>query len=451
MIEILLDYIKSTRIGDWELHLSSMERMLPWIHAYDRVNYARHFTYCWARLKELPHTMHDVYNEFQIGNFCVKRTEGSFNMLPPDQVIEQTINKEQNGPGGIIGNGISTSVGAVQRWVFSSHVVAEMNTDFKQSINVDLSSKDRKDLGKKRKIRDECNVKDCYEFISNWSNPFEASEQLVAIHSGIVPNEKVIADLERAEEVGKVSVGSFREKRIYTTDEKFNDPIKKNKLLTFGSKIKKPLSKSKGLVMALRSDRETFARMMLISKDRDISMRDTLKFELTSIPLSLANADESLSKTVKSKLFAALSESISIADHFPENIPPIFDGMVLFQKLPPTLSTFGEVADYLLGKVLSTSCRISFFVTDYYLPFSLKSLERKRRSTIGSLRIKILNRNQQRPKSWGKYLQHPDNKVELVRFLLDDWSQNEDNVTKLINRELYVTCEDEAYCIRVNR
>lgn len=152
MVQILLDYIKSTRMGDWDLHLCSMERMLPWFHAYDRINYARHFTYCWATLKELPETKPEIHFEFEKGNFSVQRTKGKFNRLPPDQVIEQTINKEQKGPGGIIG--ISTSVGSVQRWVFTSHLVAEINSDFKQSIDVDQSS-ETKDLGKARKIYDE--------------------------------------------------------------------------------------------------------------------------------------------------------------------------------------------------------------------------------------------------------------------------------------------------------
>ena len=85
-----------------------MERMLPWFHAYDRVNYARHFTYCWAALNNLAETNPKMYAEFQEGNFAVKRTSGSFNMFPPDQVFEQTINKEQKGPGGIIGYTTST-------------------------------------------------------------------------------------------------------------------------------------------------------------------------------------------------------------------------------------------------------------------------------------------------------------------------------------------------------
>ena len=124
-----------------------MERMLPWFHAYDRVNYARHFTYCWAALNNLAETNLKMYAEFQEGNFAVKRTSRSFSMLPPDQVIEQTINKDQKASGGIIG--YTTSTGSIQRWVFSSHVIAKINADFQNSIDVVQSSNSVKDLGKK--------------------------------------------------------------------------------------------------------------------------------------------------------------------------------------------------------------------------------------------------------------------------------------------------------------
>jgi len=82
--------------------------------------------------------------------------------------------------------------------------------------------------------------------------------------------------------------------------------------------------------MALKSDRDTFSRLMMISKDRAVSMRDTLTFELTPLPLSLANADGTLSKTMKLKLFTEFSKSVEIVDECSENSPPIFDGMVLF-------------------------------------------------------------------------------------------------------------------------
>ena len=68
-------------------------------------------------------------------------------MVPPDQVIVQKINKDQKAPGGI--NGYTTSTGSIQRWVFSSHVIATINADFQNSIDVVQSSNSVKDLGKK--------------------------------------------------------------------------------------------------------------------------------------------------------------------------------------------------------------------------------------------------------------------------------------------------------------
>ena len=44
-----------------------------------------------------------IYDKFQKGNFTVKQSRSKFNCLLPDQVIEQTVNKEQKGPGSIIG------------------------------------------------------------------------------------------------------------------------------------------------------------------------------------------------------------------------------------------------------------------------------------------------------------------------------------------------------------
>ena len=175
-----------------------------------------------------------------------------------------------------------------------------------------------------------------------------------------------------------------------------------------------------------------------------------MQYELTPLPLSLANPDGTLCKTVKSNLFTHLSALVPQVDSTPCNTPSIYDGMVLFQKLPPTLATFGEISEYLLKKLLSSSGRITFFVTDFYLQNSIKSVERQRRSAIGSIKINIINRCQQKPKAWTKYLQNPDNKIQLVEFLIDDWSQQVIHLQTLCDRELFVTCRDKAYCLTSN-
>ena len=96
--------------------------------------------------------------------------------------------------------------------------------------------------------------------------------------------------------------------------------------------------------------------------------------------------------------------------------------MVLLQKLPPTLTTFGNLSDYLLKKILSGGSRVAFFVTDFYLENSVKSMERDRRAATGSLRVKVVRRDQAVPKQFSRFLRNSENKLELLDFLLNDFS-----------------------------
>ena len=101
MFELLMDFQKSIKSGNWQLHLYACEKLLPWFHAYDHHNYARHFSYYWATQQVLAVTHPALHEEFVEGNFAINRTPGSFNRISPDQAIEQTINKDQKGSGKI--------------------------------------------------------------------------------------------------------------------------------------------------------------------------------------------------------------------------------------------------------------------------------------------------------------------------------------------------------------
>ena len=250
MVQTLLDFIKSMRIGDWNLHLNSSSRMLPWFHAYDRVNYARHFSYCWAAQSNLQENHPEIYQVFQQGGFCTKRTFGNFNLLPPDQVIEQTINKEQKGAGGIIG--ITTSEGSIQRWVLSSHVYAAISRDFKTSIGIDDDNNSPKDLQETRKQFDENCVKSCYDLLNQWCNPFKESESIISISSGVAADKVTETDLLNAYEIRKSSLKEFLSDRVFTNKIPFYSVIKKKNLRTFESLNKKKVSVLKNATVALK-------------------------------------------------------------------------------------------------------------------------------------------------------------------------------------------------------
>ena len=95
MEQILFDFIRSIKLGNWNLHMQAMEKMLPWMFAYDCPNYARFLTYYWVFMQKLPETHPAIHEEFMAGNFSVCRQHGTFNKILSDQAIEQTINRDQ--------------------------------------------------------------------------------------------------------------------------------------------------------------------------------------------------------------------------------------------------------------------------------------------------------------------------------------------------------------------
>ena len=246
--------------------------------------------------------------------------------------------------------------------------------------------------------------------------------------------------------VGQSCLEAFVKERIETSSIDFYAKITKNQLQTFETKKRTSLLEVKDQQMAIRADREIFARLLTIQQKRGVDLREVVKYELGILPLSIADVDGSRRKNDKSKLFQHLSKDLKMIDTIPENCPKIFDGMVLLQKLPhKMMKTFGDISQYILKKVISGPSNTNFFVTDFYLADSIKSMERDRRSnSSGSLRVKVQRSDQPIPKQFAMFLRNPDNKLELLDFLLKDWSTNEKYCELFGRKEVYFTIREQA-------
>ena len=53
MVEIMLDFIRAYRIGDWKLHLQTFAKMLPWFSTYNHLNCARWAPVYYADMQSL--------------------------------------------------------------------------------------------------------------------------------------------------------------------------------------------------------------------------------------------------------------------------------------------------------------------------------------------------------------------------------------------------------------
>ena len=450
MVQILFDFARSIKLGNWTLHLQATENMLPWMFAYDRPNYARLLTYYTAIMQKLPETHPQIHQQFEAGHFSVRRKCGRFNKIPPDQVIEQTINKEQKCARGIIG--FSTTEGTVQRWSLTSHVAAKCQSRLEVSLGMYNDKSVTKDLSEKRILHDEDCSLQSYDLVKEWGTPFKENTSLIHLCSGLECNPDIQFDKVNAEQRGKEALLDVLENRIESNNMDLFDPISKMKLKTFASmKVKKSCSLAERS-LTLKADRDVFARLLIVCGKREISLKEVLSYSLGPIPWSLATLDGNFAKTVKSKLLDAIEKDVcdALVELLPDNCVRVFDGMVIIQQLSSLrLATFGEMSEYVLKRITFHSSKIIYFVTDQYLQNSLKENERKRRASAGSIRIQITRRDQKPPKQFKKYLSDGSNKVDLVKFLLNDWSDPRRFNATIADRVIFFTLESKAYRLQV--
>ena len=50
MVDLMLCFIRASRVRCWILHLSALLDMLPWFQAYNRTNYARYGALYWSEM-----------------------------------------------------------------------------------------------------------------------------------------------------------------------------------------------------------------------------------------------------------------------------------------------------------------------------------------------------------------------------------------------------------------
>ena len=105
-------FISCTRRLDWEGHLNTLEKITPWLLAYDCVNYSRYVPVYLHEMREFEKTHPFTFEHLRTGEFAIQQQERyGFFATAADQVIEQTVSRDNKLAGGIVG--ITTRPNAV--------------------------------------------------------------------------------------------------------------------------------------------------------------------------------------------------------------------------------------------------------------------------------------------------------------------------------------------------
>lgn len=96
MVDILLQFIKAERSGNWDLYLSALAEMTPHCFAMDRPNYAQWLPVYIVDMNMLESRHRKVHEEFLAENFSVSRSGLPFSQMSTDMALEQSINRIQS-------------------------------------------------------------------------------------------------------------------------------------------------------------------------------------------------------------------------------------------------------------------------------------------------------------------------------------------------------------------
>ncbi|KAG1655497.1 hypothetical protein GQR58_024494 [Nymphon striatum] len=296
MVELMLKLLRASREGNWKLHLTSIHEMIPWCFSYDNINYARYLSAYYAEMTNLPEEHPEIHDYLEAGGFSVQiGSKNTFEKIPVDQTVEETVNRDTQTQGGT--KGFSLKANALSRYYLTAEYRSSYLRRLKDMLNINQSDQKHNDLQASRIAKDELDVKNLTDMIES-SNDYD---DLVSISTGRVAPKEVVQDLCSAYKIGQNAYRVFREERLQNTPplKNFHDPLQKQKLKTFSSTLEKThCKKQSSTETILKANRNLFARMILIASSRNLDMREILSHPLGPVPWALATADGALRKTL---------------------------------------------------------------------------------------------------------------------------------------------------------
>ena len=228
MVNLLRQFLKAERTGNWQLHLRTRQEMLPYFAAAGHNLYTKSVHVYLQQMLQLEEHHPDVFASFTSGYHVIRRSDRYWAGLSPDLVIEQVLRRSMTTGGLTRGRGMNESQRT--QWLLSMPVCAEMNSAMQElTDNHFMTSNQHKDMTKARTLRDEQDNTTLLGFLQE-SNPFDQDSSLRNIATGVTADKSVNAD--KAKKVECKILGSIKGKNVVEYTFK-----KKEQVVTMAHKV----------------------------------------------------------------------------------------------------------------------------------------------------------------------------------------------------------------------
>ena len=207
MVNLLLNMICFQRTGNWRGFLQTIGEFIPFCFSLNRHNYARNLPYYYMQMLNL-HESHPVLSRYlQEEGFTSSISGLPHSKIPCDQIIEMTINRSSKDTGGLSGK--TENVGASERWMRINHIMAALREHLDTIVRKRTLSK-HIDVGRKRMLNDENDVRMLTECLEEWvPDLWESDQPLVNIATGKKASDDMIENFKTTKTRGKKAMAEF--------------------------------------------------------------------------------------------------------------------------------------------------------------------------------------------------------------------------------------------------
>lgn len=236
IVTLVENLIRSDREDNGDLHILTVEELLPLFAVVDATNYLRWCFLYLEDMKRLPVTAPDIHENFCRGKFVVKHTIWRFKSVGADIALEQTINRSQKSQSGIIG--MTRQKAFVTKWELMYHEMLELSnlhryvSGFKTEDEIDLNH----NVSDHETWAGEKNVQHLIDFIIRHEDPFQTPFQQTELHNTItkeVMNKELSQEIFNIKKNGSEVCSKLRQELCIDKSRKISNIIHRTNIKGF--------------------------------------------------------------------------------------------------------------------------------------------------------------------------------------------------------------------------
>lgn len=420
-VNLIKDFIRAERMHDHDLHLACVVRMLPVFAAAGHTQYAKGAR-LYVELMHMNTAKHaTVKSMFKVHKLhTIRYSTAKWSGIWTDLSIEQTLMKSIKSRGGLTGGRLRNQKTAQKLWVslldHQSSVDRAVEEARQRGKKVQAGKTVHPDMASSARKKDFNGFQSAYAwFEQRFHYEEQESDVLMSLSTGLISKYSGEGAIEVNADLA-IAVGVAIQESL--DGGSFVDKMSTKSKVKNLSLLKKPVKVSN--VSVVVDLLKLFFRLIAIS-EREISLKESLSYELTQLPLALFDKELYMRKPNKAALGKYLKDVTEVIE-CPANTKLIIDGGWLLRQCSfVSGESYGTIIEKYVRFVKERG-KQTMVIFDGYNS-SPKDHDHQRRSKDYSATL-VLHLGTPCTTSKARFMANSRNKSQLITLLSDALQAN---------------------------